>query len=75
MRALENRHTGIPASAYYLRKTKVSTPEVLSELPVKCFEIRRKQMGNLIYEIVRTFIDGLSDNTEQVEIVTSDKLI
>mgnify|MGYP001644123828 FL=1 len=75
MRALENRHTGIPASAYYPRKTKVSTPEVLSELPVKCFEIRRKQMGNLIYEIVRTFIDGLSDNTEQVEIVTSDKLI
>ncbi len=32
-------------------------------------------MGNLIYEIVRTFIDGLSDNTEQAEIITSDKLI
>ena len=75
MRALENRHTGIPTSAYYPRKTKVSTPEVLSELPIKCFEIRRKQMGNLIYEIVRTFIDGLFDNIKQAEIVTSDKLI
>lgn len=75
MRALENRHTDIPTSAYYPRKTKVSAPEVLSELPVKCFEIRKKLMGNLIYEIVRTFIDGLSDNTEQAEIITSDKLI
>lgn len=32
-------------------------------------------MGNLIYEIVRTFIDGLSDDAEQAEIITSDKLI
>ena len=32
-------------------------------------------MGNLIYEIVRTFIDGLFDNIKQVEIITSDKLI
>ncbi len=75
MRALENRHTGIPASAYYPRETKVSAPEILSELPVKCFEIRKKQMGNLIYEIVRTFIDGLFDNIKQAEIITSDKLI
>ena len=75
MRALENRHTDIPTSAYYPRKTKVSAPEVLSELPVKCFEIRKKLMGNLIYEIIRAFIDGLFDNIKQAEIVTSDKLI
>lgn len=75
MRALENRHTGIPTSAYYPRKTKVSAPEVLSELPVKCFEIRKKLMGNLIYEIMQAFVDGLFDNIKQAEIVTSDKLI
>lgn len=75
MRALENRHTDIPTSAYYPRKTKVSTPEVLSELLVKCSEIRKKLRGSFIYEIVRTFIDGLSDDAEQVEIITSDKLI
>ena len=75
MRVLENRHTDIPTSAYYPRKTKVSAPEVLSELPVKCFEIRKKLMGNLIYEIIRAFINGLSDNAEQAEIITSDKFI
>lgn len=32
-------------------------------------------MGNLIYEIIRAFINGLSDNAEQAEIITSDKLI
>ena len=32
-------------------------------------------MGNLIYEIIRAFIDGLFDNIKQAEIITSDKLI
>lgn len=32
-------------------------------------------MGNLIYEIMQAFVDGLFDNIKQAEIVTSDKLI